>query len=89
MFVIIARVVRRQNGPLLSHRADEVDMRVVEDLLAFVGSKHIAEILEHLLGLSWFGFGFCHYSITRTIALTARRRALLLLRWWTVTRHFG
>ena len=73
LFVIVARIVRGHDWPLFGHSADEVDVRVVEDLLAFVGRQNVAEVLEHLLRLSWFCFGFRHHSITRSVALTASR----------------
>ena len=87
LLVVVARIVRRHDGPFLRHGSNEVDVRVVKDLLALVGRQHVAEVLEHLLWLTRLGFRFGHNAIAGTVALARLRRALLRLRRRAVARH--
>ncbi len=81
LFVVVARVVSRKDRSLLSHGADEVNVRVVENFLALVCRQNVTEVLEDLLGLTRSGLGFGDNTVAGPIALA---RAL---RRWTVTRH--
>lgn len=87
LLVVVTRIVRRHDGPLFCHSADKVDVRIIEDLLAFVGCQYVTKVLEHLLRLSWLGFRLGHHSVARSVTFATRRRALLLRRW-TIARHF-
>ena len=37
LLVVVAGIVRRHYGPFLGHRPDEVNVRIIEDFLTFVG----------------------------------------------------
>lgn len=90
LLVVVARIVRRHDWSFLRHGPNEVDVWIVEDLLAFVRCEYIVEVLDHLFRLPRLSLGFRNHSIASSVTLgrCRRRGALVLLGWWTVTRHF-
>ena len=58
LFIVIAAIIRTSNnsGSFLGISSDEINLRVVEDLMVLIGSELVHVELHHLLG-------GCHHGL--------------------------